>query len=179
MKFAELTTQKAQTAHIRTQLGSSIAWASKGVIRIFENQTHDEQAVEATHEHNGIGFTGVDANILSSFAKQILKGRTMSPKQSAILFKKMPKYAGQLQRMVKIATPPAETPPAETQPTSTKLNVKAIDDDELLSLYHSLQGSAMYYHAAEGNYTKETDARNACFEELNEAGREVDRRGLL
>lgn len=99
MKYADIKTKKDKIAHIRVQLGSSMAWASKGVIRIFENQTADEQNCEATIEHNGIGFTGADAEILSSFAKQIINGRTMSVKQRALLLKKMPKYAGQLQRI--------------------------------------------------------------------------------
>jgi len=169
VKYADIKTKKDKVAHIRVQLGTSIAWASKGVIRIFENQTADEQNVEDTHESNGIGFTGVDANILTSFAKQILKGRTMSVKQTAILLKKMPKYAVQLERMT--------TPPASSDPTA--LNLKAIDDEELLTIFHSLQGSIQYFEAAEGNYTKETDARNKCYKEFNQAVKEAERRGLL
>ncbi len=99
MKYQDLKTKKEKVRMIRIKLGTEVKWATKGVIRIFENQTADEQNVEETREHNGIGFTGADANILSSFAKQILNGRYMSNKQLALLFKKMPKYAGQLQRM--------------------------------------------------------------------------------
>ena len=42
------------------------------------------------------GFNGTDANILSSFAEQLLKGRTLSAKQLAIAFKKLPKYSRQV-----------------------------------------------------------------------------------
>ena len=38
----------------------------------------------------------MDANILSSFAQQIEKGRILSEKQMAILFKKMPRYWKQI-----------------------------------------------------------------------------------
>ena len=178
MKFAELKTKAAQKERIRSQLGTSIAWASKGVVRVYENQTQDEQAIEGTVEHNGIGFTGVDANILSSFAKQILKGRTMSAKQSAILFKKMPKYAGQLQRMVQVVKPTETTEP--TEPTKpTELNYAAFEDEDLLTEFHSLQSSIQYYEAAEGNYGKETNDRNQCYKDFNRAVTEAEHRGLL
>lgn len=96
--FNELATKKARTAHIRNMLGTNKAWALRGLVRIFENQTADEQSMEATVMHNGIGFTGADAEILSSFAKQVLSKRFKgSEKQMAILFKKMPKYAKQLE----------------------------------------------------------------------------------
>lgn len=81
---------------MKTKLSTNAQWATKGCIRIFEKQTASEQTCEATHELNGVGFTGADAEILSSFAKQINKGWNLSPKQMAILFKKMPKYWKQL-----------------------------------------------------------------------------------
>lgn len=96
-KFADLNTKAARTAHIRQMLGTNEHWAIKGLLRIFENQTADEQNNEQTRYDNGIGFTGADAEILSSFAKQVLKGRTLSVKQKKILHKKMPKYAKQLE----------------------------------------------------------------------------------
>jgi len=174
MKYTDIKTKKAKIQHIRTMLGTNLNWASKGVIRIFENQTADEQNVEDTVENNGIGFTGADANILTSFAKQIIKGRTLSPKQQAILFKKMPKYSTQLERMTKdtVKAQPETTNPVE-------LNLKAIDDKELLALFYSLQGSIQYYEAAEGNYGPETTARNECYKEFDKAVKEAEHRGLL
>lgn len=96
-KFSDLETKKARIAHIREALGSNANWAIRGMLRIYANQTEDEKESEETSHDNGIGFSGCDANILSSFAKQIEKGRAMSPKQMAIIFKKMPKYAAQLE----------------------------------------------------------------------------------
>ena len=95
--FAELTTKKDRVERLRLMLGTNSKWAVKGLLRIFENQTSGEQEIDATVEHNGIGFTGADANILSSFAKQIADGRQMSEKQMGIIFKRMPKYAKQLE----------------------------------------------------------------------------------
>ncbi len=98
MKYAELTTKKDRIAFIKEKLGTNHQWAIKGLLRIYANQTEDEKVIEETREHNGIGFTGADANILSSFAKQISeKNRVMSEKQMNLIFKKMPKYARQLE----------------------------------------------------------------------------------
>ena len=95
--FAELTTKKARIAYIRERLATSPAWATRGLLRIYDNQTADEQASQTTSHDNGIGFSGCDAEILSSFAEQIRRGRNMSPKQMALIFKRMPKYAAQLE----------------------------------------------------------------------------------
>lgn len=82
--------------YVKTQLSTDPAWASRALVRLLERQTSDEQASDATCHRNGMGFTGCDANILSSFAKQVNNGRTLSPKQLAIAFKKLPKYANQV-----------------------------------------------------------------------------------
>ena len=96
-KFADLKTKKARIERLRLMLGSNSKWAVSGLLRIFENQTADEQQAEVTAVDNGIGFTGADAEFLSSLAKQVLKGRNLSEKQMGFLFKKMPKYAKQLE----------------------------------------------------------------------------------
>ena len=101
MKYNELTTIKARVAFLKIKLSSDYNWAVRGMLKIFEYQTASEQSSEQTHDHNNVGFTGVDANILSSFTKQVQKGRVLSEKQQAILFKKMPKYARQLERIVR------------------------------------------------------------------------------
>ena len=64
----------------------------KALIKIFEFQTADEQENEHTYNHNGVGFTGIDGQILTSFAKQLIKYKRLSDKQMDLLFKKMPKY---------------------------------------------------------------------------------------
>lgn len=84
---------------IREALAGSDKWLTKGLLAIYAHQTHDEQNSEATLEDNGIGFNGCDATILSSIAKQVQRSGTMSPKQTAIVRKKMLKYAGQLTRL--------------------------------------------------------------------------------
>jgi len=87
---------------IKTKLQENDEWVCRGIIAIFDKQTNAEQVAESTMLHNNVGFNGVDAGILSSFAKQLLKKRhrnehlTLSKKQMFIARKKMPKYAGQL-----------------------------------------------------------------------------------
>ena len=66
------------------------------LIRIYNNQTNHEQKVGGTTEDNGIGFNGIDGEILSSFAKQYLVKKRLSDKQLEIARKALPKYAGQV-----------------------------------------------------------------------------------
>jgi hypothetical protein len=96
-KFADCTTKTARIAHIRKMLSVNPQWALRGLLRIYERQTADEQASQTTRIHNAVGFTGADATILSSLAEQVNNGRRLSEKQMAILFKRIPKYAKQLE----------------------------------------------------------------------------------
>lgn len=94
-------------------------WVVRGMLAILQWQTAEEKANGMTVEDNGVGFNGVDAEILTSFCEQasrVLESRPndpmrytrcLSPKQMEIARKKMLKYSGQLAR---IATnkPPSE-----------------------------------------------------------------------
>ena len=55
--------------------------------------------METTRDRNNVGFTDIDGEILSSFAKQLLSRGYLSPKQMAIVYKKMPKYWSQIVRV--------------------------------------------------------------------------------
>ena len=88
-------------AEIKEKIGTDARWASRAVVVIWQKQTASEQEVKVTADRNGVGFNGTDAGILSSFAEQINRGRTLSPKQLEIAFRKMPKYAGQIERIMK------------------------------------------------------------------------------
>lgn len=87
---------KNVVAYIKNQLATNPAWAARAIVKLHQMQTFDEQNSQTTKESNGVGFNGTDATILSSFADQINKGRTLSPKQLAIAFKKLPKYSRQV-----------------------------------------------------------------------------------
>lgn len=67
--------------------------------KIYAEQTADEQAEGQTNHHNGVGFNGVDAPILSSFAEFLKKTGFLTPKQKVIARKKLIKYTKQLTRL--------------------------------------------------------------------------------
>lgn len=92
--------KKNTVAFVKNQLSTNKVWALKALVRIYqENQTPDEQSAKVTAHDNGIGFTGVDAGFLSSLAEQYLRRGSLSDKQMGFVFKKMPKYAGQVVKM--------------------------------------------------------------------------------
>lgn len=87
---------------------SNDKWLVRGILAIYACQTADERSSQTTKHHNGVGFNGTDANIMSSFARQIQSWQAtenprypspLSPKQLGLARKKMSKYAGQLARI--------------------------------------------------------------------------------
>lgn len=109
--YADCTTKVEKVNFMKQMVATSDRWMLKALLTIYEYQTSSEQASEMTSQHNGVGFTGIDGGILSSFAKQLIRRgvpalleakeevtatRFLSPKQIPILRKKMPKYAKQL-----------------------------------------------------------------------------------
>ena len=82
--------------YFKHNLTTSTNWAVRGMLVIYAKQTAAEQVEQTTNELNSVGFSGCDAEILSSFSQQVQRGRTLSPKQMAIVFKKMHKYWEQL-----------------------------------------------------------------------------------
>lgn len=81
---------------LKQLLETNDAAVIKAMLKIFEYQTYSEQQSERTSDFNGVGFSGVDGEILSSFAKQFQTRGFLSPKQMAIARKRMKHYAGQL-----------------------------------------------------------------------------------
>jgi hypothetical protein len=77
-------------AEIRENLSTNPKWVERALIRLYERQTADEQRSEHTVNLNFKGFQPVDAKLFSSFAKQILKGYSLSPKQLACCGVKTP-----------------------------------------------------------------------------------------
>ena len=89
-------TIKAQVAAFRVNLRTNAKWALRALVVLYEHQTSEEQTMGATYSDNGVGFTGFDGGILSSFASQYQDRGFLSRRQMAILHKRMPKYARQL-----------------------------------------------------------------------------------
>ena len=112
--FAELKTKKAKHEFVKQQIKTNDRWMLKGLLTIFERQTQDEQRASMVKEHNGVGFSRIDAEMMTSFANQLIsKGgvrllnckepidasKIFSTKQLPLLRAKMVKYAGQLTRI--------------------------------------------------------------------------------
>jgi len=89
-------TKKLIKEYLKMKLGNDVAWQKKALIKIYEFQTDDEQYRETTFHNNNIGFTGSDAEILTSITKQYLTKNFISPKQQSIVAKKMLKYWKQI-----------------------------------------------------------------------------------
>jgi hypothetical protein len=88
--------KKRAIAFLKSMLSTNSAWALRALVVVYNSQTHSEKISQETSEHNGVGFTGCDAGILSSLSLQYLETGRLSPKQMELVFKKIPKYAGQV-----------------------------------------------------------------------------------
>ena len=84
---------------IRAMLETNTTALCRGLVAIFDKQTEDEKVDGRTSHDNGIGFNGVDAEILTSYAMQYRERGFLTPKQLTITRKKMLKYAGQLTKI--------------------------------------------------------------------------------
>ena len=133
----EFKTKKAQLEWFRDTLAENGAMAYDALLTIYAMQTADEQAMEATTESNGIGFGAYDAEILSSFAKQLIGKREkygatarLSDKQLVLLHKKIVRYARQYAEIREEDTtePKVDTKPADA-PASTPDATPETDSD--------------------------------------------------
>lgn len=95
---------------IREKIATCDKMVERSLVRLFERQTASEQDAAQTTESNGVGFNGVDAEILTSFAQQIIRkqnrpscpeGVRLSDRQLEIARKKLRKYARQLMEIAK------------------------------------------------------------------------------
>ena len=84
---------------IQDKLKTNEQWAKRALILISDNQTDEEYNMGSTHVLNNMGFTGADAFILTSFAKQLKHKGWLSPKQMSIVHKKITKYWRQLKNV--------------------------------------------------------------------------------
>jgi hypothetical protein len=91
-----MITKKAKKEFVRHMLETNTVWQKHALMKIYSFQTDTEQCYGTTNEYNYIGFTGADAEILSSFAVQLEQKGYLSPKQMQIVAKKMKKYWKQI-----------------------------------------------------------------------------------
>ena len=92
-------TKKATTAFIKTRLATDPAWATRGLLKLYQQQTPDEQSEGVARYENGAGFSGTDAAFLGSLATQYLQRGSLSARQMGFLHRLLPRYAAQLMRL--------------------------------------------------------------------------------
>ena len=85
-------TKKVVREYLKEKLSTDEAWAIRALVKIYAYQTENEKEYLETNEENGVGFSGADAEILTSFAEQYRRKGYLSPKQMEIVYKKMKKY---------------------------------------------------------------------------------------
>jgi len=83
-------------AFVQKQLSEKDSWAIKALQLIYSYQTATEKQTEHTSIKNCIGFSGSDAELLTSFAKQFDTKKWLSNKQLTIIKKRMKKYWKQI-----------------------------------------------------------------------------------
>ena len=99
-----MNNEKITLEKIKSVIKSNDAFAVLTMKKIYQYQTIEEQNYGDTIENNSVGFSGADANILSSFTEQVLRWESgdkryntpLSQKQMDIVRKKMIKYVRQL-----------------------------------------------------------------------------------
>jgi hypothetical protein len=115
---AKVPTIKQMREFLQYKLSTSKKWTLRALEIVFGNQTIAEQGERVADpdiedfyydddeltdsgksiHKNGVGFTKVDAEILTSLWKHYKSKEFLSDKQYAILFQKMPKYHRQVLR---------------------------------------------------------------------------------
>lgn len=158
-------------------------WVARGLEVIFEHQTADEQTSETTTHHNGVGFNGVDATLLSSFAKQVKAWKAtpegarrfacpLSPRQLELARKKMKKYAGQLARVAEEKKRAAAAPaPVAEEVTFEILTIDREDYPEPEGMYYTDRNGVRWYceNFADYLYTHSCDIQEAAQEDAQKA----------
>jgi hypothetical protein len=87
---------KISGSQIKMKMLTEDRWLYRGLLAIHAKQTAEEQHCKETKEDNGQGFNSADANILSSFAEDLLKYSHLTDRQKAVCRSRMLKYSNQL-----------------------------------------------------------------------------------
>lgn len=89
-------TKKEIREFLKSKLSTDKAWAIRAMSRIYDYQTETEKNYHDTIDRNYVGFSGADAKILTSIYDYYKNHGYVSPKQLAIVYKKIPKYWNQI-----------------------------------------------------------------------------------
>ena len=94
-------TQKEWRRELQALLLRSDKAIDKSIVVIWEQQTYTEQESGEAIIVDGVGFNKFDAPIMTSYAKQLVDGRSLSTQQRSVARKVMPKYWRQLMNISK------------------------------------------------------------------------------
>ena len=67
---------------VKEKLLTNDRWLYRGLVAIYNRQTQDEKSEQSTKHDNGRGFTGADAEIMSSMAQQLIKKGFLDPNRT-------------------------------------------------------------------------------------------------
>lgn len=62
------------------------------LLELHERQTKDERTARVTLWNNGVGFTTIDAPLLTNLAEQVRSGKKLSAKLERQILIRLPKY---------------------------------------------------------------------------------------
>lgn len=85
---------------IRQMMVKDRRWLERGILAIYRKQTEYEKRVKRSYECNEVGFNAADAPLLSYLARWLLSGKSLSGKWKRLAWQRMPKYAGQLVKVI-------------------------------------------------------------------------------
>lgn len=91
-----------------------------GIVKIYQNQTKDEQGYQETYYLNGKGFNQDDAELLSYYAGWILDGKHLTDDMRRIATSRMEKYAKQLTDIINGQSEPL-SPVTKKEPSKDNL----------------------------------------------------------
>ena len=92
----KISNKKQLILGLKKQLTTRPERALLALQRLYEFQLEDDRDEARGKHRNGRGFDRLDREILTFFAEQLLKNKSLSEKHMRIIFRRIPKYAGQL-----------------------------------------------------------------------------------
>lgn len=69
------------------------------LLLLYQFQTQDEKINDSTFHRNGVGFNSIDAPVLTSISKQLLKRGTITQSQYDLICALLPKYTNQIEQL--------------------------------------------------------------------------------
>lgn len=106
-KALEINGQIWTVAKIKETIQNSDKAVTTCLVKIYEYQTEQEKNCTTTLDHNGVGFSGCDGQILSSICQFFLSKGYITPKQLELSRKKCLKYATQYFKILERRYPDA------------------------------------------------------------------------